>query len=221
MEQQEPQAKSKKADRTKHYAFVVYPDSAPKEWKKILEATHVPMLISPFHDKDVNQDGTIKKPHWHVLVMFDTLKSKKQFEELRDLVDGVGVEKVASLRGYARYLVHMDNPEKAQYSKDDIVALNGANYEKATYLPMDDVMMLAEMVQFCVDNKIDSFAKFVMICKDENHDWFTTLAHRTTYFMDKFIKSLSWTIESGRSVDGKKKMLLVDPETGEEREVYM
>ena len=32
-----------------------------------LELIGVPMAISPLHDKDLNADGTLKKPHWHII----------------------------------------------------------------------------------------------------------------------------------------------------------
>lgn len=218
---QKPQGKSKLADRTRYYAFIVYQESAPDNWKEVLESTHIPMLISPYHDKDENPDHTQKKPHWHVLVMYESLKSKKQFEELRDLIGGVGSEKVASVRGYARYLCHLDNPEKAQYEKSEVTALSGANYDVTTSLPTDDISMLGEMMDYCMSNRIDSFADFAMDCKKNNPDWFMSLAHRTTYFMDKFIKSLAWSAQKRAASGAGKLMYLIDPETGEKKEIYV
>lgn len=208
--------------RTRNYAFILYADSAPGNWKEILEDTHVPMLISPYHDRDVNPDGTQKKPHWHVFVMFDSVKTKKQFEELRNLVNGVGSENIQSSRGYARYLCHLDSPEKAKYEKKDVLELNGADYEQVMYRPTDDILMLGEMMEYCKEHKIDCFAEFAMDCKENNPDWFVSLAHRTTYFMDKFIKSLSWAAQKRAESGRGKLMYLVNPETGEkEREIYV
>ena len=46
--------KNEKAKRTRHFATVVYPESAPMDWIERLDAYHVATLISPLHDKDVN-----------------------------------------------------------------------------------------------------------------------------------------------------------------------
>lgn len=38
--------------RTRNFATIVYPESAPENWKSILENEIVPALISPLHDKE-------------------------------------------------------------------------------------------------------------------------------------------------------------------------
>ena len=46
-----------KQQRTRNFATVVYPDSAPDNWLSALEDTHVTSCVSPLHDQDVNPDG--------------------------------------------------------------------------------------------------------------------------------------------------------------------
>nr|WP_217265565.1 Rep family protein [Helicobacter pylori] len=57
----------KDLERTRSYAIIIYPDSANSKWLEILERTCIPCAISPLHDKDLENDGTPKKPHYHVL----------------------------------------------------------------------------------------------------------------------------------------------------------
>ena len=118
----------KKDERKRNYATLVYPDSAPENWQEILSELKIPVFISPLHDKDVNADGKPKKPHYHVQFIFDGKKSDDQFKEIIAKFGGVGVEDVQSLRGYARYLCHLDNPDKAQYNTSMVKALGGADY---------------------------------------------------------------------------------------------
>ena len=94
--------------RTRNFATIVYEDSAPANWKEILAQTFVPAFISPYHDRDINPDGTPKKSHWHVLICFDSTKTLEQARDIFNLINGVGCEKVNSIRGYARYLCHLD-----------------------------------------------------------------------------------------------------------------
>ena len=122
---------SKKSDgsgRTRSYATVVYPESAPDNWLSILEESKVPCCVSPLHCDDFNPDGEPKKAHYHVLLLFESVKSESQAREIFDTFGGVGCEKVNSVRGYARYLTHLDNPEKAQYSPSDVQCFFGADY---------------------------------------------------------------------------------------------
>jgi len=198
----------KSGERTRNFAFLVYPDSAPADWRETLNEAHVECFISPLHDKDVNPDGSQKKPHWHVMVMYSSVKTKKQAAELRDAIGGVGWENVASARGYARYLCHLDNPEKAQYSPEDVVELGGADYADVTRRATDAVKAVREMMRYIRENNVLFYSDFVDYCADERPDWFESLVTRNTYAVYTYIKARSKKAEiCARSG--------IDPETGE------
>ena len=58
--------KSTKDGRYRYWTIVVYPDSAPQDWRQKLDGLQ--WVESPLHDKDVNADGTPKKAHWHIMI---------------------------------------------------------------------------------------------------------------------------------------------------------
>ena len=118
------------AQRNTYYATIVYPESAPTDWLDKLEEEHIQALVSPIHDKDIEKDGKEKKPHYHVILMFESLKSMKQVKEITDKFGGVGTLPLHSLGGYSRYLCHLDNSEKAQYNPEDVKEISGANYKE-------------------------------------------------------------------------------------------
>lgn len=178
--------------RLRNFATVVYPESAPENWLEVLDGLHVPAFVSPLHNQDINPDGSPKKPHWHVLIMFAGVKTKEQAQAVIDAIGGVGCESVSTVRGYARYLVHADNPEKAQYSKSDVRAFSGADYDAITHLPTDDVKMVREMMEYIRVNQITSFAQFADVCAVDHEEWFRALVTKSTYFIKEYIKSLVW-----------------------------
>lgn len=170
----------------------------PPDWKEKLNAAHVPALISPMHIGDVNPDGKPKKPHWHVLLMYEGVKQwETQVKPLFDSIGGVGREQVNSARGYARYLCHLDNPEKCQYSPQDVTAYAGANFEIVTHLPTDDVKTLQEVFRFIRANEIYSLAELMDILADNNPEWFMLVAMNRTYTVGEYIKSLTWERSAG------------------------
>ena len=163
-----PAGKTRGAGRSRTWAALVYPESAAEGWREILEELHITGFISPLHDKDVNPDNTPKKAHYHVLLMWEGVKSAEQAKEVWDAIKAVPEPRpVNSARGYARYLCHLDNPEKHQYSPADVVALGGADWEAVTHLPTDDYAAVKEMCMYIRKNKIYSFAQFFDLCMEK------------------------------------------------------
>ncbi len=180
--------------RQRNFATVVYPESAPEEWMDILADQKVPAFVSPLHNLDVNPTGEVKKEHYHVVVMFDSVKTIEQALNLFDLIGGVAFcEQIQSLRGYARYLCHLDNPEKAQYSTEDVRCFGGADYIATIGLATDKYKAIAEMIDFCEENSIYSYSVLLNICRQEHYDWFRILCDCGTVVMKEYLKSRSWT----------------------------
>src|SRR5699024_4399385 len=107
--------KKNKNQRTRNWSIIVYPESAPENWIDILQKEYVKMVVSPLHDKDVNPDDTLKKAHYHVLFMFDGVKSYNQVKSIADSVNAPIPQIVGSAKGLTRYMLHIDNTDKAQY----------------------------------------------------------------------------------------------------------
>lgn len=188
--------KSNGSGRTRNYATVIYPESAPENWVEILSEQHIPMFISPLHCNDVNPNGEPKKPHYHTVVMFDSVKTVEQAKELFALVNGVGCEKISSIRGYARYLCHLDNPEKAIYDVSQVKCLGGADYISVIGLPTDKYIAIQEMMDFVDENGNYSFADLMRYARSNRSDWFRALCDNSCYVMKEYCKSAQWTSEN-------------------------
>lgn len=117
----------KKETRTRNWTIVVYPDSAPNNWRDIIDEWHIEWVESPLHDKDVNADGEPKKPHWHILLMFSSVKSYDQVLSLCQEVNCPIPKQVHNTKALVRYMAHLDNPDKAQYDITGIVAHGGVD----------------------------------------------------------------------------------------------
>lgn len=193
LEKEQVPKKSRGAGRTRVFAAVVYPDSSPQDWQERLTQEHVSAFISPLHDRDENPDGTAKKEHWHLMLMFEGVKSQDQVDALLDRVLGPNrvkhYENVNSTRGYARYLCHLDNPEKAQYDKADVTALCGADYAEIISLPSDDWDVLDQIFDYIEDNKVRYYAQFMRYCRKERRDWWKLLMARYSYVVINYMKS--------------------------------
>lgn len=188
--------KSSSKGRTRNFATIIYPDSSPDNWQELLSDMFIPAFISPLHDRDINPTGEPKKPHYHVIIMFDSVKTVEQAREVFELIGGVGCEKVNSIRGYSRYLCHLDNPDKVQYNQSDVRSLCGADYSATIGLVTDKYKAIGEMIDYCSENNVTSYSRLLEYSRVERFDWFRILCDSGTLVMREYLKSREWTIRS-------------------------
>lgn len=196
--------------RVRNWTVVVYPESAPDNWRDILDELHIEWVESPLHDKDINADGTPKKPHYHVLLMFS---GKKSFEQVRkDVCEEINCpipKKVHNTKSLVRYMAHLDNPEKAQYDIREIKAHGGVDVadllkpssaERYTYI--------REMQTWCNEYSITEFEELMNYAASERFDdWYPLLCDSCSYVMTQFLKS--------KRHNPKRSKVNVDIDTGE------
>lgn len=198
--------------RARNFACVVYPESAPSDWLDTIAELKIPIMVSPLHDKDTNPsrlpngNPEPKKPHYHVMACFEGNKTVEQAKSIFEQFGGVGCEIVSSLRGYARYLCHLDNPEKAQYNIDDVKAFGGADFVTAIGLPTDKYKAIGEMMDWCVCENILSYSELLIHARTFHSDWFRVLCDNGTMVMKEFLKSRKWELEQAE-IQHKKSML--------------
>lgn len=180
-------------ERTRNYASIVYPESAPEDWQRILSDQLIPALISPLHDQDLDELGALKKAHYHVLLMFSGVKTRDQAATVFKEIGGVGCEKVNCVRSYARYLIHLDQPDKAQYSRYDVTALCGVDFDSLVSVPEDRYKGISEIVGYCSANDIVSYSDLLEYCRSENWSWFRILCDNSVTIRE-YLRSRAWTI---------------------------
>ena len=186
----------------RNFVFVVAQESAPDGWQQILADEHVPAFISPLHDRDTNADGTPKFPHWHVVLMF---KGKKSIDQVKAIAHKCGavndyVQVCQDVRGYARYLIHCDNPEKAQYSAGDVVSMGGADYLSAVGTAQDTDTALGEMMDWCIEQGCYSFYRLSLYARANRPDWFRVITSSRTVFLTAWLKSMQWEMREGNDL---------------------
>lgn len=183
--------------KKRNWAFVLYPESAPTDWREQLQKTGLPCAISPLHDRDVNATGDPKKSHYHVMVFYQGPTSYNVVKRLTDGLNQPIPQVVEQVRGYYRYLTHMDNPEKAQYSPSGITTLNG--FDIGDYVDMtksEVTKALRAMMEYIQDNDLMEYADLMdmTMCDGVPPEWFDVAASHTLFFTG-YLKSRRFRVE--------------------------
>lgn len=106
--------------KSRSFTGVWYPD----------DSTHVSALTHMIqnykcayilHDKDIDENGQLKKPHWHIVFILGSASPRyasgiaKEFQ-----IESNYIQTCKNLNGALRYLIHSDNHDKYQYSIDEV-----------------------------------------------------------------------------------------------------
>lgn len=138
-EKQKEYDKNRSGNSSSWWWGIVYPDSAPENWRQGLKDEMLDGFISPLHDKDVDGDGNLKKPHYHLMTHFSHAISRKRAAEYFKRWGAVVQEQkpkagekeefmVTHPMNAARYLCHLDSPDKALYEIADVEDLGSLSY---------------------------------------------------------------------------------------------
>lgn len=106
------------AKKSKIFTGSLYPDAENYDCAKVLDTIKSKFKEWAFaaHDSDVNDDGELKKLHIHWVGRGDprTLSAVSKFLGIPEHDIEIG----RNFNSLVRYLIHMDDPDKFQYSPD-------------------------------------------------------------------------------------------------------
>lgn len=162
--------------KSKYFCAVLYPDSDTYDTDKLIKSLAKELLtfaVSPIHDKDVEEDGSKKKAHYHLLLSYS---SATTLNNIRSWFKACGmpesdlhsVRVCASGVGYYRYLTHKDNPEKAQYNDNDIRVFNDSDelfkkFSKTASEKIDDLVRIFQIVDELNTISFHSLIQYLML----------------------------------------------------------
>lgn len=171
----------KKIIKKRYWAFVAYPESLPDDWLEKLQIQGIAMAISPLHDKDLDPTGELKKPHYHIILVYNGPTTYNNVLELTETVNGTIPIYLESVRGMYRYLTHRDNPDKHQYDDTEIKKLNGFDYD--VYISTSEILEIKkEILNLIDDMKIIEYAALINYCRKNRTDYLEVVCNNTIFW---------------------------------------
>lgn len=199
-----PKAYSKQYDAIKakndfkQISILIWLDSAPQDWLDRITNTGYKAFVSPLHDKDVLEDGSAKKAHYHVLFLFKGRKTYDQCQQLADYISGQDDYSwlyVVDREVHARYLCHLDSPKKHRYPLVDIIQVNGANILKFVNDEDNDQQtddVLNDILDWISQERCRFFNVLVDYARNNNKAlWISRLRKDLTPFVKAYMQGLT------------------------------
>lgn len=184
-----------KSIKKRHWAFVLYPESAPSDWRDRLQSTGLPYAVSPLHDKDLDPTGEPKKAHYHIILCFSGPTTYNSVKAITDGLQQPIPQPLESVRGYYRYLTHEDNPDKYQYNKSDITTCNGFDISDFVELTKSEVAKIIKEIQKAIlAADIREYCDLLDFLLDYNNTWYDVAVNHTIT-LNAYLKSRRYKLE--------------------------
>lgn len=199
------------------WTFELFEDSCCEFWRDLVEEFCVETYYI-YHDKDLNADGTPKKPHYHVLCYFP---GRKTYKQLLDFAIACGaphsgeqpvIIPVNSLCAMCRYLVHRDNADKYQYNEGDVHCINSTfeRYIEHCEISEDLDSVICSIEDFIEDENIVSFWVLCRKLRDCPTEWNRVVKKQCSVYFKEYLKSRLWTIQQFGGVENADRIVSGD-----------
>lgn len=135
------------------------------------------------HDKDTKEDGTSKHAHYHLFLQFsqqvDFSVIAKAFKQKENRIKKIAA---GSYNGAVHYLVHLKEPDKFQYSVDEVKA----NFDYKKYIEdlknqVSKTKRLKQIQEGIESGKIRRFNLYDYISMDEYAKYYNTIERYFKY----------------------------------------
>ena len=164
------------------FSMILYPDSTTYDSETLLAD-----VISNYefawikHDKDVDEDGVLKKEHIHILVSFN---SPRKLSWILSRFKQTHVESISSISAYLRYMTHSDSEDSTKYIYPDsdlhLSSKFKSIYEKEVK-EINLIDLVNEFNSYCFEQDLNPIYKNFVFWVAQNHDSFISDSLRYAY----------------------------------------
>lgn len=165
--------------RSRYKGLILYDeDETQKNAIDILKTNYIYKGI--LHDKDTDEDGVIKKPHYHFVVRLDSAQTNEYLAKILGIKENY-IQVVYSLKGALDYLTHINQPDKYQYTNECLfgdLPMNLDNENKEN----DDFILLTNAIKDGSCRTIRQLTSYAI-----DHDLLNTL-RKNSYLFTQLLK---------------------------------
>lgn len=150
------------------YELLIYPDSVDHiadEIIKYVQDNYWDKYPCAYilHDKDIDDNGVLKKPHYHLPVKFPNRRQINAVAKELNIPENL-IQWRSDWDGTIEYLVHSDKLDKHLYEWDEVKANFDLTKYKSEFGGFDDISNLNIILEWIKNNKPNYYQLFYFVC---------------------------------------------------------
>ncbi|CCD32483.1 plasmid replication protein (plasmid) [Mycoplasma mycoides subsp. capri LC str. 95010] len=174
--------------KKRYWAVITWPESMNQDWYDELVSSGLQATFI-LHDKDIDENGEPKKPHYHFILAWENPTTYKNVCEVVDRIFGSSLlpKPIESLKGKYEYHIHKNDKDKYQYDERERCFVNGFNIvnflsRTESYDPIDIINIIHKHID---DNNVLHFSELASHFRANGQKFeYETLVKYTFYFTE-------------------------------------
>lgn len=139
------------------------------------------------HDKDVDENGEFKKPHYHFIIKLDSPTRNKTLANYLGIAENY-IQTIISKKGAIDYLTHKHTKDKYKYDDSEMFG----NLDLYEYNEQEKQSRFAYFSKLVFQEKIDSVSGLIALAIDSGY---YDVLKANTYLYVQLIKEFKNTID--------------------------
>lgn len=177
--------------KSRQWMIIVYPESAIENWQQYLKDMGIKGAVSPLHDSDLRDDGKLKKPHYHTILLFNGGRTETYIrQEIVEPIKALGqFQRVIDKQLAFEYLTHENDPDKFQYDKAKIEFINSSvsDFVNEDYI---------SIIDYIDDNKIKSLVGLLKSLRKTKNKRLIQYVSNNTFYVTQYLKEVRQDYDS-------------------------
>lgn len=196
---QEQEVFKNQNERTRYWCAVLYPENMIDNWENDIGAILQYPYAYCIHDSDLNEDGTARKKHVHLIIAFTNTTTYKNAFTIINGLSKTGlmacnkIERAINIRYAYDYLIHdTDNcrkQKKHEYDKSE--RITGNNFDIGAFEQLsitDKNKMIKELMNTILEKKFTNFVDFYTYFLENFTDEYFEILKTNTSLIKEMIR---------------------------------
>ena len=189
------------AEKARYWVGELYPENLIEDWEdQIAEKLQLPFAYC-IHDKDKTKDGTPRKAHVHLIVVFPNTTTYNHALSVFKVLDKTKggptacnkVERILGIRNMYDYLIHdtEDSRKKGKYLYSPTERKTGNNFDIGNYEQLsstEKLDMLDELCDDIIEQDFRNFRQFYLYVRENRDKEYREIIKANSGLLDRLIK---------------------------------
>lgn len=184
--------------KARSYAFIVYDEVQFFYARRELLERRIPFYVSPLHIPANNKwhEDEESKPHWHFMILMpvgEQITFKTVDTISHDISGASHPVQVSSISRYARYLTHLDDPDKQQFTETVQEFCGVDSYADVISRGQGDEFDCVEIIDVIETYDCRTLPDLIVACRTFNPD-FVKHVIKHTYFFNTYMRDRKYAM---------------------------